>query len=133
MSEKEAEIRASLSRLDEAVSNDATGSTLTADDLSQLRRQLEESQLAYREQHDRAKQVQDENEMLLRRRHELETRLATLEAEYEELLGMRRAMPGCTEIGTDKLNTFAEADRTIQEDEKANHDVSADIKVCAHL
>ncbi|GAA5837885.1 hypothetical protein JCM11251_004689 [Rhodosporidiobolus azoricus] len=83
MSEKEAEIRASLSRLDDAVSSDKP---LSADDIAMLRRQLEDSSVSLREQGDRTKQVQEENELLLRRRDELEQRLATLEQEYEELL-----------------------------------------------
>ena len=84
MSEKEAEIRASLARLDEAVSSDRP---LSQDDISVLRRQLEDSHVLVREQTDRSKQVQEENEILMRRKDELEGRLATLETEYEELLG----------------------------------------------
>lgn len=84
LSEKEAEIRASLARLDEAAHSDKP---LSADDLSTLRRQLEDSSISLREHQDRAKQVTEENEMLTRRRDELEARLSTLEQEYEELLG----------------------------------------------
>lgn len=84
MSEKEAEIRASLARLDDAVSADRA---LSQEDLALLRRQLEESQILVREQQDRSKQVNEENEILTRRKDELEQRLATLESEYEELLG----------------------------------------------
>ncbi|GAA6052189.1 hypothetical protein JCM3770_000787 [Rhodotorula araucariae] len=83
LSEKEAEIRASLARLDEAAHADKP---LSVDDLATLRRQLEDSSISLREHQDRAKQVGDENEMLTRRRDELEARLATLEQEYEELL-----------------------------------------------
>ncbi|BGP48766.1 hypothetical protein JCM10450v2_004642 [Rhodotorula kratochvilovae] len=83
LSEKEAEIRASLARLDEAAHADRP---LSAEDLATLRRQLEDSSVSLREHQDRAKQVGDENEMLTRRRDELEARLATLEQEYEELL-----------------------------------------------
>ncbi|GAA6008802.1 hypothetical protein JCM10207_001729 [Rhodosporidiobolus poonsookiae] len=83
MSEKEAEIRASLARLDDAVQSDKP---LAAEDIAMLRRQLEDSSVSLREQQDRSKQVQEENELLLRRRDELEQRLATLEQEYEELL-----------------------------------------------
>ncbi|KPV77850.1 uncharacterized protein RHOBADRAFT_51653 [Rhodotorula graminis WP1] len=83
LSEKEADIRASLARLDEAANSDKP---LSADDLSTLRRQLEDSSISLREHQDRAKQVTEENEMLTRRRDELETRLSTLEEEYEELL-----------------------------------------------
>jgi kinesin family protein 5 len=51
------------------------------------RRQLTEAQSLVRENLDRLRQSQEENEMIARRRDELEGRLATLEAEYEELLG----------------------------------------------
>lgn len=40
-----------------------------------------------RETVDRLRQSQEENEMVTRRRDELEARVAALEAEYEELLG----------------------------------------------
>ncbi|KAL8280862.1 hypothetical protein RQP46_006866 [Phenoliferia psychrophenolica] len=102
MSEKEAEIRASLARLDEAVSSDRP---LSQDDISVLRRQLEDSHVLVREQADRSKQVQEENEILMRRKDELEGRLATLESEYEELL-----------------------DKTIQEDERADTDLSSTVQ-----
>ena len=51
------------------------------------RRQLTEAQSLVRETLDRLRQSQEENEMVTRRRDELEGRLSTLEAEYEELLG----------------------------------------------
>lgn len=85
LSEKEAEIRASVARLDEAAQS---SQPLSADDLAHLRRQLEDSSVIVREQQDKSKQIGEENELLLRRRDELEQRLATLEQEYEELLGM---------------------------------------------
>lgn len=40
-----------------------------------------------RETVERARQEQEEKEMILRRKEEADERLATLEAEYEELLG----------------------------------------------
>jgi hypothetical protein len=40
-----------------------------------------------RETVDRLRQSQEENEMMTRRRDELEARVAALETEYEELLG----------------------------------------------
>jgi hypothetical protein len=43
-----------------------------------------------RETVDRLRQSQEENEMITRRRDELETRVAALETEYEELLGQWR-------------------------------------------
>jgi kinesin family protein 5 len=61
---------------------------LTAEDLTLLRRQLGEQQTFMRETLDRLAQVQDENELITRRRDEIEQRLQTLEVEYEELLGL---------------------------------------------
>ena len=49
--------------------------------------ELSEGQNVVRETVDRLRQSQEENEMLTRRREELEARVASLEAEYEELLG----------------------------------------------
>lgn len=57
------------------------------EDLTLLRRQLAEQQTFMRETLDRLAQSQDENELLSKRRDELEQRLQTLEVEYEELLG----------------------------------------------
>jgi kinesin family member 5 len=37
---------------------------------------------------DRLRMSQEENEMIIRRRDELESRVSALETEYEELLGM---------------------------------------------
>ncbi|KAI5475516.1 kinesin family member 5 [Pseudohyphozyma bogoriensis] len=102
MSEKEAEMRASLSRLDDAVASDRP---LSQDDISLLRRQLEDSHVLVREQQERAKQVQEENEILTRRKDEVESRLTALEAEYEELL-----------------------DKTIQDDERADTTLSANVQ-----
>ena len=65
----------------------ATISSLTVDDVVAARRQLTEAQSLVRETLDRLRQSQEENEMITRRRDELEGRLSTLEAEYEELLG----------------------------------------------
>ncbi|KAF7338258.1 Kinesin heavy chain [Mycena venus] len=55
-------------------------------DLTAVRRQLSEGQNMIRETVDRLRQSQEENEMITRRRDELETRVAALETEYEELL-----------------------------------------------
>jgi kinesin family member 5 len=52
-----------------------------------IRRQLSEGQSMVRETVDRLRQSQEENEMVTRRRDELEARVAALESEYEELLG----------------------------------------------
>lgn len=80
-----------------------------------------------REQQDRSKNVLEENEILLRRKHELEGRLTTLELEYEELLGGYSFVEG----GFD-TDASEGADKTIQEDEQADSNLSAnlqDIKV----
>lgn len=94
MSDKEAEIRASLARLDDAFDSNQP---LTSEDISVLRRQLEDSHALVRESQDRSKQVSEENEILVRRREELEHRLAGLETEYEELLGRSffELVPSC--------------------------------------
>ncbi|PWN51431.1 kinesin heavy chain [Violaceomyces palustris] len=82
VSEKEEQIRETLSKLENA----SISGGLSADDLSTLREQLLESQTLVREQQERVRQAQEENELLMQRRDEMENRLATLEAEYEELL-----------------------------------------------
>jgi kinesin family protein 5 len=60
--------------------------SLSAEDLALLRRQLSESQSLIRETADRLRQSQEENEIVTRRRDEVEARLSTLETEFEELL-----------------------------------------------
>jgi kinesin family member 5 len=63
-----------------------------------------------RETVDRLRQSQEENEMVTRRRDELEGRLAALETEYEELL-----------------------EKTIHDEETSNVDIAesmTDLKVC---
>ncbi|KAK0459753.1 kinesin heavy chain [Desarmillaria tabescens] len=81
-SEKDDQLRQILAKLDAADSV----SSLTADDLTAIRRQLAEGQSLVRETVDRLRQSQEENEMIIRRRDELESRVASLETEYEELL-----------------------------------------------
>ncbi|KAG6814358.1 hypothetical protein H0H92_010944 [Tricholoma furcatifolium] len=82
-SEKDEQLRQILAKLD---SIDAT-EALTPDDLTAIRRQLSEGQSLVRETVDRLRQSQEENEMVTRRRDELEARVTQLETEYEELLG----------------------------------------------
>jgi kinesin family protein 5 len=129
MSEKEAEIRASLARLDDAVNADRP---LSQEDISMLRRQLEDSQVLVREQQDKSKQVQEENEILTRRKDELESRLAGLETEYEELLGASSChLPflRSERLGAEWLTSrLVDADKTIQEDERADTDLSANVQ-----
>lgn len=62
---------------------------MTADDATQIRRQLAEGQSLVRESVDRLRQKQEESDLITRRKDELESRLSTLEADYEELLGIR--------------------------------------------
>ncbi|KAJ7046801.1 kinesin heavy chain [Mycena alexandri] len=81
-SEKDEQLRAILGKLDTI---DSAGS-LSSEDLTAVRRQLSEGQNMIRETVDRLRQSQEENEMITRRRDELETRVAALETEYEELL-----------------------------------------------
>lgn len=123
MSEKEAEIRASLARLDEAVSADRA---LSQEDLALLRRQLEESHILVREQQDKSKQVHEENEILTRRKDELEQRLAALETEYEELLGEWEPFAQSLDIADALL---ALTDKAIQDDETHLSANVQDIKV----
>jgi kinesin family protein 5 len=86
-SEKDEQLRQILAKLD-AIDNESGVSTLTVEDVTALRRQLQDGQNLIRETLDRLRQSQEESEMNLRRRDEVETRLASLESEYEELLGM---------------------------------------------
>ena len=90
---------------------------LTSEDLTLLRRQLGEQQTLVRETLDRLTQVQEENEHIARRRDELEQRLQTLEAEYEELLGVcRRTLSS--------VHSHAVAEKTIHDEENSNLDVA---------
>ncbi|TBU50883.1 kinesin heavy chain [Dichomitus squalens] len=84
-SEKDEQLRQILAKLD-AIDSDAAVATLTHEDIVSLRRRLGDTQGLIRETVDRLRQVQEENEMHQRRRDELESRIASLEAEYEELL-----------------------------------------------
>ncbi|TDL27492.1 kinesin heavy chain [Rickenella mellea] len=84
-SEKDEQLRSTIAKLD-AIDSDGAISTLSFDDVTLLRRQLAEGQVLVRDTIDRLRQSQDENEMVMRRRDELESRLSTLETEYEELL-----------------------------------------------
>ena len=85
-SEKDEQLRAILAKLD-AIDDESGVSGLTIEDVTALRRQLHDGQNLIRETLDRLRQSQEESEMNLRRRDEIETRLAALETEYEELIG----------------------------------------------
>ncbi len=82
-------MRQIIAKLD-AIESDPEAPSLTTEDVTQLRRQLAEGQSLVRETVDRLRQKQEEGDLLTRRKDELESRLSTLETEYEELLGTRR-------------------------------------------
>ncbi|EDR14840.1 kinesin heavy chain [Laccaria bicolor S238N-H82] len=81
-SEKDEQLRQILAKLD----NTDSPESLSQEDLISIRRQLSEGQSLVRETVDRLRQSQEVNEMVTRRRDELEARVSGLEAEYEELL-----------------------------------------------
>ena len=85
-SDKNDQLRALLLKLD-VIDSDAAVSTLTAEDITLLRRQLVEGQSIIRDSGEKLRQTQEEYDMVSRRRDEIESRLASLETEYEELLG----------------------------------------------
>ena len=115
-SEKEEQLRQILAKLD-AVENDAGVSTLTADDITQVRRHLAEGQSLVRDSVDRLRQKQEEVDMVTRRKDELEARLTALEAEYEELLGW-----SASHLGVRKADCHVE--KTIHEEETSNVDIA---------
>jgi kinesin family protein 5 len=80
-SEKDEQMRQIVAKLD-AIESDPEASSLTAEEATQIRRQLAEGQSLVRETVE-----QDENDLIMRRKDELESRLSALETEYEELLG----------------------------------------------
>jgi kinesin family protein 5 len=84
-SEKDEQMRQLIVKLD-AIESDPEAPSLTTEDVTQLRRQLAEGQSLVRETVDRLRQKQEESDLLTRRKDELESRLSTLETEYEELL-----------------------------------------------
>lgn len=79
-------MRQIIAKLD-AIESNSEAPSLTTEDVTQLRRQLAEGQSLVRETVDRLRQKQEESDLLTRRKDELESRLSTLETEYEELLG----------------------------------------------
>ncbi len=82
-------MRQIIAKLD-AIESDPEAPSLTTEEVTQLRRQLAEGQSLVRETVDRLRQKQEESDLLTRRKDELESRLGTLETEYEELLGTCR-------------------------------------------
>lgn len=93
LSEKEDAIRVTLAKLN-AVDPDDPSTALTHEDVTLLHRQLSEGQALLRDSHDRLRQTQEEADMVNRRREEVEQRLGSLEAEYEELLGQYDSRSG---------------------------------------
>jgi kinesin family member 5 len=83
-SEKDEQLRTILNKL-ESLDNDS--GTLSAEELTAIRRQLTDNQNMVRETVDRLRQSQEQNELIARRKDELESRVVALETEYEELLG----------------------------------------------
>ena len=79
-------MRRIIAKLD-AIESDPEASSLTAEDATQIRRQLAEGQSLVRETVDRLRQKQEESDLITRRKDELESRLSAVETEYEELLG----------------------------------------------
>jgi kinesin family protein 5 len=83
MSEKEEQVRSTLFKLDQAVDSEAV---LSTEDMSLLRKQLVESQSMAREESEKARRTTEDYDTMIRRNQELETRVASLEQECEELL-----------------------------------------------
>lgn len=88
--EKEESLRATLAKL-ESIDSDSAAAALTAEDVTLLRRQLAETHSSIRDTLERLRQSQEEKELVVRRKEEVEERFATLETEYEELLGKHAA------------------------------------------
>ncbi|EOR00386.1 hypothetical protein E3P92_03481 [Wallemia ichthyophaga] len=86
-SEKDDVLRDLVSKID-SIDNDErlSGGTLTSDDLSAIRRQLLESQSLARESQDKLRNSEHDNQTLVIKREEVESRLHGLESEFEELL-----------------------------------------------
>ena len=102
---------------------------LSSEDLIAIRRQLSEGQTSARETVERLRQAQEENDMITRRRDELEARVTALEMEYEELLG--GVYSSSISIFLAHI-FFFRTEKTIHEEEVNNVDVAdlmADLKV----
>jgi kinesin family member 5 len=67
--------------------NIETPEPLALEDMTAIRRQLVDGQHVLKETSDKLRQLQKENEAILRKKDEIEARYTTLEVEYEELLG----------------------------------------------
>jgi kinesin family protein 5 len=86
ISEKDEQLRAMVTKLD-AIDSAEGVSSLSYDDIQSIRRQLVDAQNATNDAIERLHQVQHENEMIARRRDEVEQKLSVVEADYEDLFG----------------------------------------------
>lgn len=82
-SEKDEQLRQLILKLDSI----ETPKSLTLDDMSAIRRELVDGQHVLKETTDKLRQLQKDHEAIARKKDEIEARHATLEVEYEELLG----------------------------------------------
>jgi kinesin family member 5 len=85
---------------------------------------LSEGQSLLKETVDKLRQSQEENDLLAKRKDELETRVTGLEAEYEELLGTPHPPFLLAEC---ELSLHTE--KTIQDEETNNSEAIADLRV----
>ncbi|KAH7341124.1 kinesin heavy chain [Rhizoctonia solani] len=99
ISEKDEQLRAMVTKLDAIDSAEAITS-LTYEDIQSVRRQLVDAQNAAHDAIERLHQVQHEHEMIARRRDEVEQKLATVEADYEDLFEKTIRDEGNKDIGT---------------------------------
>lgn len=131
ISEKEAAIRLTLSRLDAALLTPSSDqAALSTRDIALLRRQLDDNGTMAQEATLRTKALQEENDMLTKRKDEVELRLRRVETEYEELLGMGLSA-GMLTVGLELtaiefIRHFP--DKIIQEDERADTTMSANVQ-----
>ncbi|ORX97653.1 kinesin heavy chain [Basidiobolus meristosporus CBS 931.73] len=83
ISEKEQQIRRALSELDDI---EGKSETFTNGEVKALRSDLSQAKTLMEQHEQTINELTHENDMLTRKRDELEVRLTTLEAEYEDLL-----------------------------------------------
>ncbi|CAE6441404.1 unnamed protein product [Rhizoctonia solani] len=98
ISEKDEQLRAMVTKLDTIDSAEGV-SSLSFEDIQSIRRQLVDAQNAAHDAIERLHQVQHENEMIARRRDEVEQKLATVEADYEDLFEKTIRDEGNRDIG----------------------------------
>jgi len=118
-------MRQIIAKLD-AIESGPEAPSLTTEDVTQIRRQLAEGQSLVRETVDRLRQKQEESDLIARRKDELESRLSSLETEYEELLGNRRQFP------SEHVNSPVIKEKIIHDEETSNADIArstAELKV----